>query len=288
MKPPDLTRNYLNNVGRYVVPTAQEVLVLARKVQKWQRLEKELQENQTKPTFNQKRIVKAGRKAAHELWYRNLRLVIAIAKHYSRATLHTLDLNDLIQEGNIGLYKAILRFDPERGYKLSTYSTWWIRQAVTRSIKKYDRPIRVSEGVLKQTAVAVRMMKEDQAPKSDVEFYEFCKDQGMDVIGIKASLATKSLQSLDITFDGHDTPLADAVEAKEQFQEADEQDVEKLEQLLKQLDMEERSILEDLYGLKSYTKTPAQIAQERKTSATKIHAIKRRALAKLQSSAATA
>src|SRR5215207_8966419 len=104
---PDLLASYLERVGRRKLLTFEEEIDLSRRV-------------------------RAGDVAARrELIEKNLRLVVSVAKKYSG---RGLPLEDLIQEGNIGLMKAVEKFDPERGYRFSTYATWWIRQAVGRAV----------------------------------------------------------------------------------------------------------------------------------------------------------
>lgn len=112
----DLVKIYLREIGRLSVLSTKAELALARKV-------------------------KAGDiKAKQELVRHNLRLVVSIAKKYLNRGLSFLDL---IQEGNLGLMKAVDKFDPERGYKFSTYATWWIRQAITRALSDKSRTIRI-------------------------------------------------------------------------------------------------------------------------------------------------
>jgi len=92
------------------------------------------------------RRVRAGDKAAKGRFIKaNLRLVVAIARHYAS---YGLPLLDLIQEGNVGLLRAVERFEPEKGYKFSTYATWWIRQAIVRALAEQGRTIRLPEHVI--------------------------------------------------------------------------------------------------------------------------------------------
>ena len=115
--------------------THEEELLLGRSVQQWLALEIE-----GSPTPEQKRIIRRGQKAKERMFNANLRLVVSIAKRYTRAVTK-LELADLIQEGCIGLNRAIEKFDPARGYKFSTYSYWWIRQGITRAINQLERTI---------------------------------------------------------------------------------------------------------------------------------------------------
>ena len=112
----DLVKIYLREIGKMSVLNQKKELELARKVQI------------------------GDSKAKQELVRHNLRLVVSIAKKYLNRGMSFLDL---IQEGNLGLMKAVDKFDPERGYKLSTYATWWIRQAITRSLSDKSRTIRI-------------------------------------------------------------------------------------------------------------------------------------------------
>lgn len=114
---PDNVQMYLKEIGRTALLTPDEEKDLARRIAK--------DEEQAR-----QRLIKA-----------NLRLVVSIAKRYVHRG--PLGISDLIQEGNIGLFKAVEKFDPERGFKFSTYATWWIRQAITRALADQSRTIRI-------------------------------------------------------------------------------------------------------------------------------------------------
>ena len=112
----DAVRSYLHEIGKIPLLTAEEEIILA------------------------KRMEKGDKEAAQLLITANLRLVVSVAKKYAK---HGLELLDLIQEGNLGLMKAVEKFDYKRGFKFSTYATWWIRQAITRAIADQARTIRI-------------------------------------------------------------------------------------------------------------------------------------------------
>lgn len=143
---PELTRDpvrmYLREIGRVNLLTAEEEVVLARKIQQGVRASKQLEKDGLDPAKIKKlrRLVDAGEQARRRLAEANLRLVVSVAKRYIGRGMNFLDL---IQEGNIGLLRAVEKFDHRRGYKFSTYASWWIRQAISRAIADQARTIRI-------------------------------------------------------------------------------------------------------------------------------------------------
>ena len=135
---------YLNEIGKVPLLTPEQEIDLGRKVRRAQ----ELQELDRELTPQERREVALGERAKSRFVRSNLRLVVSCAKKYSNIT-RSMDLMDLVQEGNIGLITAVNRFDPFRGYKFSTFAYWWIRQGITRAIMKKDRlmymPGRINE-----------------------------------------------------------------------------------------------------------------------------------------------
>jgi RNA polymerase primary sigma factor len=130
-------KRYLLSLNACPLLTPEQELALGRRVARWVEL-RELPE----PTPEQQRAIRSGLRAREHFIRANLRLVVSVAKKYAVCRKH-LDMLDLIQEGNIGLAKAVERFDPARGYKFSTYAFWWIRQSITKAIQTGDRAIRL-------------------------------------------------------------------------------------------------------------------------------------------------
>jgi RNA polymerase nonessential primary-like sigma factor len=138
----DLTQLYLNDIGARPLLTAAQELELAR-------------------------AMRAGDFAARQtLIERNLRLVVSIARHYMH---RGVALPDLVEEGNLGLIHALEKFDPERGFRFSTYATWWIRQAIERAVMNQSRTIRLPANVVKEMNVVLRALRhlETRAPAGD-------------------------------------------------------------------------------------------------------------------------
>ena len=126
---------------------------------------------------NLKLQIRRGEQARDELIRANLRLVVSIAKKYRNRGMAFLDL---IQEGNLGLMRAVERFDPERGFKMSTYATWWIRQAITRAIADQVRTIRIPVHLMEQITSAVATQRRlTQELGRDATVDEVAQELGM-------------------------------------------------------------------------------------------------------------
>lgn len=139
----DLVRLYLTDIGQYVLLTKDDEVRLAKEIEEGKAAEKQLA-NSSKLDAQRKRelrkVVRIGTRAERQFVQSNLRLVVSIAKKYQASGLPLLDL---IQEGNLGLMHAVEKFDWRKGFKFSTYATWWIRQAITRGIANTGRTIRL-------------------------------------------------------------------------------------------------------------------------------------------------
>ncbi len=199
-----------------------------------------------------RRALKGNGEARRKLIVSNLRLVVSIAKKY---LYYGLPIQDLIEEGNMGLMKAVDRYDPERGCKFSTYATWWIRQAVTRALSNYGRtvriPVYVTDNVARYKKVAEEIYIRTGKRPDPEEMAE--------KLGIKIAEATKlqafvsdvsSLDDLDDPGDGPTRGIPESIEPRRinteiaQFQ-LDQQ----LEELMKQLNPREQAIIRFRYGI---------------------------------------
>jgi RNA polymerase sigma factor (sigma-70 family) len=153
---------YLNTVGRVPLLTADEEITLARLVKRGLALSAEDREL----THAEQVAVKKGLRAQKRFVEANLRLVVYLAKKYTKRRFQSLDMLDLIQEGSVGLMRAVELFDPARGYKFSTYAYWWIRQAMSRAIDQKEwlirRPCNVGDLAGKLAKTVTRLAQELQ------------------------------------------------------------------------------------------------------------------------------
>ncbi|MBT2420060.1 RNA polymerase sigma factor [Streptomyces sp. ISL-22] len=155
----DLFRQYLREIGRIPLLTAAEEVELARRVEAGLFAEEKLSNTpdlDSEFALDLDRLVVMGRMAKRRLIEANLRLVVSVAKRYVGRGLTMLDL---VQEGNLGLIRAVEKFDYARGYKFSTYATWWIRQAMSRALADQARTIRVPVHVVELINRVVRVQR---------------------------------------------------------------------------------------------------------------------------------
>ncbi|MFG2166483.1 RNA polymerase sigma factor SigB [Micromonospora chersina] len=156
----DLVRAYLNGIGRTKLLTAAQEVELSKRIEAGLFAEEKLSTCTPVSTglrADLELIAAEGRAAKDHLLEANLRLVVSIAKRYTGRGMAFLDL---IQEGNLGLIRAVEKFDYTKGYKFSTYATWWIRQAITRAMADQARTIRIPVHMVEQVNRMVRVRRE--------------------------------------------------------------------------------------------------------------------------------
>jgi RNA polymerase sigma factor (sigma-70 family) len=191
----DATQAYLNEIGRYPLLTKAQEVMLGTQVQAWMAI-RDRDENEY--TEEERKIARAGRRAREKFIKCNLRLVVNIARKYV-PRCSTLELMDLVQEGNVGLARAVEKFDPTRGYAMSTYAYWWIRQAIQRSMQFSDLTIRLSinahDSAAKIAKTVEALSKDLGREPTVVEISEF---SGLSIEEIRlAATAPKVITSLD-------------------------------------------------------------------------------------------
>lgn len=259
----DSIRLYLCEIGKIPLLSAKEEIDLAR------------------------RIKKNDQSAKSKLAESNLRLVVSIAKKYIGRGLSFLDL---IQEGNIGLFRAVEKFDPDRGFKFSTYATWWIRQAITRAIADQARTIRIPvhmvETINKLTHAQRRLVQE-LGREPAVE--ELAAEMSMDVKKVKHILKiSQDIVSLEAPVGTEeDSKLGDFIEDDEavQPQEATNRVLikENIHEMLQYLSPRERKIIEMRFGLKDGVgHTLEEVGQEFNVTRERIRQIEAKVLQKLK------
>ncbi|MFY9588753.1 MAG: sigma-70 family RNA polymerase sigma factor [Actinomycetota bacterium] len=167
---------YLNGVGQYALLSAEREVELAKAIEAGERAEKRIQTRVKRDVHQRRkdeRLRKAGEAAREEMINANLRLVIAMARKYRWTGLPLLDL---IQEGNIGLMRGVVKFDWRKGFKFSTYATWWIRQAIQRGIADRSRvirlPVHVHELLLQISRAKISLESELGREATDAEIAE--------------------------------------------------------------------------------------------------------------------
>ncbi len=168
----DITSLYFHEMGQVPLLTIEEEIKLARQWQRGRQAELRLSRNghDAREQVRLRREIKAGYAARERLIMANTRLVISVAKRYRG---QGVPFHDLIQEGNLGLMRAVDKFDPGLGYKFSTYATWWIRQAVTRALADQGRtirlPVHMGESIRKINRTAYLMEQDRGRPPSPEE-----------------------------------------------------------------------------------------------------------------------
>jgi RNA polymerase primary sigma factor len=260
----DSVRLYLREIGKIPLLSADEELELAQ------------------------RVVAGDQDAKEKMAEANMRLVVSIAKRYVG---RGLDLLDLIQEGNTGLLRAVEKFDPDKGFKFSTYATWWIRQAITRAIADQARTIRIPvhmvETINKLLRTQRRLTQElNREPTND----EIAKEMEIDVDKVEHIMKIKQdISSLDASIrdDEEDSVLADFIEDEDTISPEESATgqllKEHVKEMLSALTEREQKILKLRFGLEDgKSHTLEEVGQEFSVTRERIRQIEAKALAKLR------
>ena len=274
----DPVKMYLKEIGALPLLTSEEEIVLAKTVEAGMRADALPEEKE------------AAREAKKELADRNLRLVVSIAKKYLGRGLQFLDL---IQEGNLGLLKAVDKFDYTKGYKFSTYATWWIRQAITRAIADQARTIRVPvhmvETINKLNRISRQLLQENGREATNEEL---AKAMGVSLAKIhEVKKIAQDPISLETPIgEKEDSHLGDFIEDHEAIAPDDAAGSillrEQIEELLTGLTERERQVLELRFGLKDgKTRTLEEVGKYFDVTRERIRQIEGKALSKLKKTA---
>ncbi|MBE9043233.1 sigma-70 family RNA polymerase sigma factor [Pleurocapsales cyanobacterium LEGE 10410] len=274
--------SYLKEIGRTPLLKSEEEVKLANQIQAMLPLLE--QENLT---LEEQNIVRQGQIAKRKMTQANLRLVVSIAKKYQNRGLSLLDL---IQEGSIGLMRAAEKFDPSKGYKFSTYSYWWIRQAMTRAIANYARtirlPIHITQDLNKIKKVNRQLSQKLGRKPTDSEV---AAELDIDVKKLRSLAESARMtrpRSLNATIDENQTELGqilpDDSDSPSDFV-AERETITRVQNLLDTLSPKQRDVIILRYGLKDgKTMTYEQIGDICGISRERVRQIKNKAMKQLK------
>ena len=287
----DLVRLYLNEIGRYPLLTKADEARLGEAVEAGQLAAAELEAEGAKLSPARRRSLRrrvtAGQRATTEFCQANLRLVVSIAKRYQASGLPLLDL---IQEGNLGLLHAVEKFDWRKGFKFSTYATWWIRQAITRGIANTGRtirlPVHAGDLVTRVQRAQVRLEAQLSRRPTSAELGADLQLAPQRVEEVLALAADPVSISAPLSEEG-EGELGDVIEdvtALSPLEEAMANAVpQELARLLAVLDERERQILQLRYGLdQGEPRTLEEVGERMHLTRERIRQIESRALCKLR------
>jgi RNA polymerase nonessential primary-like sigma factor len=286
----DLVRVYLNGIGKTALLTAQEEVELAKRIEAGVFARHMLDTDETLSAAQRAdllAVVRDGQTAKNHLLEANLRLVVSLAKRY---TGRGMPLLDLIQEGNLGLIRAVEKFDYTKGFKFSTYATWWIRQAITRGMADQGRTIRLPVHLVEQVNKLARLKRElHQQLGREATNEELAEGSGLPVDRIADLLDhSRDPVSLDMPVgNDEEAPLGDFIE------DSDASDAESavisgllqddLRRVLATLDIREQQVIRMRYGLDDgQPRTLDQIGRHFGLSRERVRQIEREVMAKLR------
>ena len=287
---------YLATIGREPLLTASEEIELGNQVQAMMRLletgETTAGESKAEPdqlSDQDKRTIKIGKRSKARMMKANLRLVVSVAKKYQN---RGLELLDLIQEGSLGLERAVEKFDPTRGYKFSTYAFWWIRQSMTRAIACQSRtirlPVHLSERLSAIRRVSLELAHKLGAMPNRREISEALDMPLEELDSVLSQALTTS--SLDAPINGDESRsfLVDLIADSSEEEPLDRVErgmhQEQLGRWMSHLSEQERQVLHLRFGLEGVERhTLADIGRQLDVSRERVRQVELKALGKLRS-----
>ncbi|MDH4119730.1 MAG: sigma-70 family RNA polymerase sigma factor [Acidimicrobiia bacterium] len=285
----DLVSQYLTAIGEYDLLTAEQEVELAQMIETGEQAGERLDKadfKDKKEEIELRRQERKGREAKDAFLTANLRLVVANARRYANTS--GIDFLDLIQEGNLGLIRAVEKFDWRKGFKFSTYATWWIRQAITRAIADKSRTVRIPVH-LHDTLAAVRAAQASLKAElgRDPKPEEIAEEAGVTVDKVELALGVADTVSLEQPVGEDGAQLGDFIEdedAADPVQITEEMDVaNSLRKSIDRLPQREGRILALRYGFfDGVPRTLEEIGEEFNLTRERIRQLEKLALCRLR------
>ena len=285
----DLVSQYLTAIGEYELLTAEKEVEYAQKIEAGQNAQEKFDKGEFKTKSEEmvlRRHIRRGREAKDAFLTANLRLVVANARRYANTS--GIDFLDLIQEGNLGLIRAVEKFDWRKGFKFSTYATWWIRQAITRAIADKSRTVRIPVH-LHDTLAAVRAaqasLKAELGREPRPE--EIAEEAGVNVDKVELALSVADTVSLEQPVGEDGAQLGDFIEdedAIDPMRVTEELDIaNSLRKSIERLPEREGRILALRYGFyDGVPRTLEEIGDEFQLTRERIRQLEKLALCRLR------
>ncbi len=286
----DPVRMYLKEIGKVSLLTAKDEVVLAKSIEAGEMAIRELEDHPDASKAEKRKMLIAERQgmaSKRKLVEANLRLVVSIAKRYVGRGMLFLDL---IQEGNLGLIRAVEKFDYRKGYKFSTYATWWIRQAITRAIADQARTIRIPVHMVETINKLIRIQRQllqdhgrEPTPEEVGARMEITPEKVREIL--KISQEPVSLETP--IGEEEDSQLGDFIEDQQAIVPADAASFSLLQQQLKSiletLSDRERKVIELRFGLKDgHPRTLEEVGKVFGVTRERIRQIESKTLSKLR------
>jgi RNA polymerase primary sigma factor len=292
---PDAVRLYLNEIGQVDLLSADDERRLGKAIRDGLEAQRQLEDSAHSHGLKDRRalqrVVNEGNAAKDQMVRANLRLVVSIARRYDRKELH---LADLIQEGNIGLMHATEKYDFQKGFKFSTYATWWIRQAMSRALADQGRNIRIPGHMMEIVNRIHRVERElsselgrDPSPEEVAERTGISVDRLLEVNQI--AIPTASLDA-PVGSDNDDLTVGDMIanpNSANDPQESTErlQLIDAIAETLRGLPPRDQEILSMRFGIDKYAGKPhtlEDVAKEMKVTRERVRQIEQKTLARLR------